>query len=163
MSLHVYGMRLIRWSSLLLFLGSLWSGCASVKVQTAGETPQLRWRATDFSYYTVAFDQRAVYKYTLILEDLQGRDVTFTALRAKLQNNATSPRFNWEKDGRWVLPAHGELRIPLGTYRYCNDVNCVDRGPLAPVWHLTLSGTDSHGQPVQQVIRLRLPYVDETA
>ena len=75
----------------------------------------------------------------------------------------SSPRFDWQKQGTWTLPAHGELRIALGTYRYCNLANCIDWGPLAPVWHLTLSGTDSHGQPVQETIRFRLPYIDETA
>jgi hypothetical protein len=141
----------------------MWAGCASVGVQTAGETPQMRWQATDLNYYTVAIEEREVYKYTLVLEDLQGRDVTFTYLKAKLQNNATSPPFDWEKTGTWTLSAHGELRITLGSYRYCHQVDCIDWGPLAPVWNLTLSGTDSHGQPVQEVIRFRLPYIDETA
>lgn len=148
---------------IILLIGLMWAGCASVQVRTAGETQQLRWQATDFHLYKVAIEDREVYKYTLILEELQGRDVTFTYLKADLRNNENSRDFDWEKAGMWNLPAHGELRIPLGTYRYCNQPNCDDWGPLAPVWDLTLIGTDSHGQPVQEIIHLRLPYIDETA
>lgn len=151
-------------SLLIIILISLtWAGCASVNVQTAGKTQHVRWQATDFELRTVAIDERETYKYTLILQELQGRDVTFTHLKAKFQNNAHSRRFDLEKTGTWTLPAHGELRIPLGTYRYCHAAACEDWGALAPIWHLTLSGTDSHGRPVQEVIRLRLPYVNETA
>ena len=142
--------------------GLMWAGCASVNIQTAGETQQMRWQATDFQLHTVELQEREVYQYTLILEELQGKDVTFTHLKAKFQNNIHSRQFDWEKSGTWSLPAHGELRIPLGTYRYCNASDCQDWGPLAPVWNLTLRGTDSHGQPVQEVIRMRLPYIDET-
>ncbi len=148
---------------MIFLIGLMWAGCTTVQVQTAGETQQLRWQATDFHLYTVALEDREVYKYTLVLEDLQGRDVTFTHLKATFRNNEQSRNINWEKAGTWSLPAHGELRIPLGTYRYCHASNCRDWGPLAPVWKLTLSGTDSHGQPVQEVIHLRLPYIDETA
>ncbi len=146
-----------------LFIGLIGVGCASVQVHTAGETQRLRWQAKDFHLQKVAVEDREIYKYTLVLEELQGKDLTFTYLTATLRNNAHSRQINWEKAGMWNLPAHGELRIPLGTYRYCNLANCRDWGPIAPVWNLTLTGTDSHGQPIHEVIHLRLPYVDETA
>lgn len=146
-----------------LWLGLLAAGCAMMEVRTSGQGEAIRWHATDFRNYVVATDEGEIYEYTLVLEEQRGATVTFTALQARFQNNPQSLGNNWEQAGQWVLPAGGELRIPLGTRRYCASERCRNWGPLAPVWHLVLIGTDGHGRPVREVLEIRLPYAAETS
>ncbi len=155
--------RAIRYVLFGLLLGITLSSCAIVEVRTSGQGQTLRWHATDFRQYTVAYDKRESYDYTLVLQDLRGTTVTFTTLQGQFRNNHRSRRFEWKKVGQWVLPAGGELRIPLGTYRRCRSEFCRDWGRFAPVWHLVLMGTDGQGQPVREAIEMQLPYVAETS
>ena len=148
-------------SLLLLFTAGCGTTGIGMGVQTAGETPTLRWRAMDLRNYTVALEEREVYQYTLVLEETQGTAITFTHLKARFWNSSQSWPTDWEKTGQWTLPAGGTLDLPLGSYRYCIFSNCWDWGPLSPVWHLTLTGTTAQGQPVRERIELRLPYVQE--
>jgi len=143
----------------------LLAGCGTtgmgIRMQTAGETPALRWRATDLRNYTMALEEREVYQYTLVLEEIQGRAITFTHLKAHFWNSSDSRATDWERTGQWTLPAGGTLNLPLGSYRYCIATNCVDWAPFSPVWHLTLTGATAQGQPVREMIELRLPYVQD--
>ncbi len=139
------------------------AGCATVAVQTEGEGQRLRWHATDFRSYRMGIDKRELYEYTLVLEERQGSTITFTALEAEFRNNVQSRRSAWRRSGHWVLPAHGELRLPLGTYRQCRLDQCRDWGPLAPIWRLMLRGTDEQGQVVREVIEMTLPSINESS
>jgi hypothetical protein len=130
-------------------------------MRTQGETPGIRWLTQDYRHYTLAVEEREVYTYTLVLEEMEGREVTFTKLQARIRNNPHSRDVEWEKTGRWHLAARGTLAIDLGSWRDCIYANCRDWGPFAPVWHLSLTGQDVQGQPVQQIIKMRLPYVDQ--
>ncbi len=138
-------------------------GCATIERQTEGQGQALRWHATDFHYYTMAMDQREFYEYTLVLEELQGSKITFTTMQANVRNNVQSRRSDWKRSGQWVLPAGGELRLPLGTYRRCRLDDCRDWGTLAPIWQLVLTGTDDQGQAVREVIEMALPSAAETS
>lgn len=142
-----------------LFIGLFLAGCTSIEIRTEGQTQSLRWQATDIRNYTIALEKREIYEYTLVLQNMRGAPVTFTDLQGQLRNNPTSRLFTMEEVGNWKLPANGELRIPLSTYRYCHVVNCDDWGDLSPIGHLELIGTDAQGQAVREVIQLRLPYV----
>jgi hypothetical protein len=128
-------------------------------VRTQGVSGPVDWRTTDFEWHPEAFGEQ-VYTFTLLLRETQGRDLTFTRVAAVLYNATDSLPAHWQRTGQWRLPAQGELRIPLGSRRYCPYVKCGDSGPgLEPVWHLTLSGTDQGGQPVRLVMDLRLPVI----
>ncbi|MDH3603168.1 MAG: hypothetical protein OEU26_26440 [Candidatus Tectomicrobia bacterium] len=153
----------------VLLAGLMLTGCAMMEdmanmgVKTAGEHPIAKWHATDFRAYTVGMDEREIYEFILVLEEARGRTVTFTRMDARFMNNRHSRELYWDKEGSWTLPAHGELRLPLGSYRYCHVENCRDWGPLGPLWHLTLTGTDEGGEPVQMKLKLQLPYTDNRA
>lgn len=151
------------YAFLVLWLGLIAAGCSMVEVRTEGQGQALRWHATDIRQYTVAIKHQEVYEYTLVLEELRGTTVTFTTLQARFRNNLHSRPSDWKKAGQWVLPAGGQLRIPMGTYRHCHAGHCRDWGPLAPVWHLVLTGTDEQGQPVREVIEMSLPTVTATS
>jgi hypothetical protein len=131
-------------------------------MRTAGEVQGIRWHTQDYHNYMIALEEREVYGYTLVLEETEGREVTFTTLHARIRNNPHSRDFTWEKTGTWHVAARGTLAIALGSWRYCLSANCQDWGPFAPVWQLHLTGTDGQGQRVHTIIQMRLPYVDET-
>ncbi len=161
-----------RWRNsvvLVLLVGLVSMGCtmmermANLGVQTSGETPVASWHTTDLRAYTIAIEEREVYEFTLVLQDRSGRGKQFSHLQATFKNNRHSREFDLDKEGVWKLPARGEVRIPLMSYRYCNTANCRDWGPLAPTWYITLIGQDEQGKPVEMKINLQLPYQDETA
>ncbi len=146
-----------------LCLGLTVISCAAMEVRTEGQGRALRWHATDFRQYTMAMEKREVYEYILVLEELQGETITFTTLQAQFRNNVQSLRSDWKRSGQWVLPAGGELRIPLGTYRHCRSDHCRDWGSLAPIWHLVLTGTNEHGQSIREVIEMSLPSITKSS
>lgn len=158
-----------RTTLFVLLAGLMLTGCAMMEdmanmgVKTAGEHPIAKWHVTDLRAYTVGMDEREIYEFTLVLEEARGRVVTFTRMDATFVNNRHSREFSWDKEGSWTLPAYGELRLPLGSYRYCHVVNCRDWGMLGPTWNLTLTGTDELGEPVQMKLKFQLPYKDSTA
>ncbi len=163
------GMR-TRHTLCALLVGWLLAGCATVanlkniEMHIEGQDHLCRWHATDFRFSITGAEKREIYEFTLVLEETQGQTITCTQLDARFRNNPSSRHFSWQKEGPWTLPARGELRLPLGSYRYCPEFdNCADWGPLAPVWHLTLTGTDTVGNPVNLRIKLRLPYRNDTA
>ena len=156
-------MRWIPFGINTLLIMWLISGCAATKIQTAGLTPTLQWRATDFRHYMVELENRQIYRYSLVLEDTQGQAITFTHLSAYIWNSPQSRQVTWQRSGTWVLPAHGTIDIPLGSYRYCLAINCKEWGSFTPIWHLTLSGTTAQGDPIREVIKMHLPYVPHAA
>lgn len=145
-----------------LSIGLLLAGCAAMGIQIEGQTQTLRWRTTDFRNYIITLEEREIYAYTLVLQETRGTSITFTELQGEFRNNPISRLFTMAEVGNWKLPANGERRIRLYTYRYCHVVNCKDWGDLAPIWQLVLIGTDEQGQAVREVIHMRLPYVTET-
>ncbi len=141
----------------VLLLGLLSAGCATLGTRTQGEQGALTWEATDLHVQTVAIEKRETYTFTLLLRDTQGSPLTFTAIAARFQNSPGGPPVSWEKTGEWVLPARGELRLPLGSTRYCPYTLCHNLGELAPEWSIELTGSNAQGTVVRTVIRLRLP------
>jgi hypothetical protein len=147
-----------RAATLVLFLTSLAIvGCTTLGARTMGVSGPLTWHVTDLSVHTVALELREQYSFTLVLQETPGRALTFATLTAHFQNSRGSRPVFWEQTGAWSLPAHGTLRIPLTSSRYCPYVHCRESGALAPEWYITLTGTKSGGQPMHYALTLRLP------
>jgi hypothetical protein len=133
------------------------AGCATLGTHTAGVSGPVTWPATDLRVHTMTLENRELYSFTLALHETTGTALTFTKLETHVQNSRGSRPVFWEQTGQWILPAVGELRIPLTSYRYCPYVYCSDLGALEPEWSITLIGTESSGQPVCHRLTLRLP------
>ena len=157
-------------ASVLRILGGLLpalviAGCVSLGIQTEGVSGPLAWRATDCQVQAVTGDTgvimgregRDVYACTLILHDTQGAAITFTQLAATMTATASLAPVAMEQDIQWRLRPHGTLRRPLSSTYQCTGGECINPGPIAPVWHLRLTGVDDQGQPVRVVIHVRLP------
>lgn len=159
MRLYQITARLARLTTLgLLACGSVGLlGCAVLHPQTEGRSGPLTWQATELQLQHTEWASRELYSFTLVLQETSGTPITFTTLAVQLQNSPDAPPVWWEQTGPWTLPAHGELRLPLTSTRYCPYVACTPRGALAPQWALTLSGTDGRGTPVRYALEVRLP------
>lgn len=148
-----------------LLLGTVVVGCAALGVRTEGVSGPIAWRATDFNVGSVPGDtgiigrrDREIYAFTLVLQETQGTAITFTKVAYTIAGSVGLKPFSTEETGQWRLRPHGELRWPLSSTYGCASIDCVDPGFVAPVWHITLMGTDDRGQPVRIAIDLRLPY-----
>lgn len=141
----------------IAFLSLLMAGCTTLGTRTAGVSGPVTWQATDLRVHTMAPETRELYSFTLALHETKGTALTFTKLAMHFQNSRGSRPVFWEQTGQWMLPAAGDLRIPLTSYRYCPYVHCSDLGALEPEWSITLIGTESGGQPVRHRLTLRLP------
>ena len=147
-----------------LLLGMVVAGCAPLGIRTEGVSGPIAWRATDLKIRAVGeasgFIGRAVqeaYSFTLVLKESQGTAITFTNMAATFSVATAVLPGSFEQTGRWELRPYGELRWPLETSYSCTSIDCVNPGVIAPVWHITLTGTDDRSQPVRVVIDLRLP------
>ena len=148
----------------VFFLSALSAGCTSWKEK--GETRLLAWQTGVYRNYIETLEEREVYRYKLKLCSPQRQKITFTELKAKIRTNAQSPRFDWHKTGPWDLDPEEGLELDLYSYRLCRQVNCVDRGPFAPLWDLTLIGEIGEGENKQEVadtISFRLPFAKRSA
>ena len=142
-----------------LLLSLVVVGCATTGVRTNGTSGAVVWQVIDFRLDPPSLlEKRETYNFTLVLRETQGIAITFTQLNAKVYNAFGSFLVPLEKTGRWQLAAHGELRFPLVSIRYCPYVECRRPAPMAPEWSLDLMGTDAQGQPVRLAIVVRLPY-----
>lgn len=146
----------------ILLMSVAMAGCTTMGLRTSGVTGPVSWQATELQWQPEVFETQEIYTFTLVLHETQGTDMLFTKIHAILRNASQSRPAYWEKTGQWSLPARGELRLPLGSRRWCPYVKCWHAGPaFAPVWDITLTGTDQKGQPVQLTLDLRLPYVPD--
>jgi hypothetical protein len=148
-----------------LLLGLVMAGCMKLGIQTEGVSGPLAWRATDRKVQAVTGDTgvimgregRDVYACPLLLHETQGTAITFTQLAATMTATASLTPVALEQDIQWRLRPHGTLRRPLASTYQCLGSECINPGPIAPVWHLRLTGVDDQGQPVRVVIHVRLP------
>lgn len=137
-------------------------GCAT-DTRTSGISGPVSWQATDLQSQGGGNGAQQSYTFLLRLRETQGTEMTLTKLQAILYNASDNPPAWWEQTGPWHLPANGEVNIPLASTRTCPYAGCRHPGPsLAPVWRLTLSGTDQQGRAVSLPIYIRLPYLANT-
>jgi uncharacterized protein YceK len=145
--------------SLLMGCLILVVGCAAIAARTQGVEGPVSWRATDFKVVkTPAGSERSGgYSFVLILKEMTGVGIVFTSLQHTVSQHGIQPS-SAEATGRWVLPAHGELRLPFAFSWHCPEVfeAC---GPVlgAPHWTIVLAGTAGRGKPVRLVIDLIIP------
>jgi|SRR5687768_5856872 hypothetical protein len=89
------------------------------------------------------------YTFTLRLHEQTGAGITFTRVTQTVSAAHVQP-MTTAQDGQWRLPPKGELRLPFQLVWSCAPVlePCsAVAGP--PHWHILLTGTDDHGDPVQ--------------
>lgn len=139
-------------------------GCAStVGMSTEGVSGPVAWRVTDMGVVEGPSPRSpsdpgggSIYTATLVLKETKGIEITFTEVNVALYGGSQGK----PRSGRWVLPARGEVRVPLNAYFGCPKIawhGCEDVGVLAPQWHFTATGTDDRDRPVRVVIDIALP------
>jgi hypothetical protein len=123
------------------------AGCAT----TTGVSGPVAWQAVDSTVRGDSFSAR--YEFTLVLRETAGQALTFTTL-------GMTPAFgrHGEQGGRWELPAHGELRLPIAARFTCSGHASACRASGQTLWyHITLTGRDEQGRPVRIPISVTLP------
>jgi len=133
------------------------AGCAALGPRTEGVAGPIRYRATDLELARRTIDNRELwfYSFSVHVTELQGRELVFNEIETTVYQPGTRP---WSPvyRGKWKLPAHGELRIPLATTLACRgpEGNCSGPNVPMPLWQITLTGTDDRDEPIRLVIDL---------
>ncbi|MGE3541403.1 MAG: aspartyl protease family protein [Candidatus Tectimicrobiota bacterium] len=149
------------WQRVLIWLlGCLLclSGCAGRQLERAGVSGPVSWQVTDFRLVErdIQGTARDLYAFTLVLEETQGLDLTFTQVVSVLSHPhiPTVPQ---------QTPVHWKLR-PRGTFRqafffpWCTTAACKQSAAVVPwSYDVALLGTDERQRPVRVVIRTTLP------
>jgi hypothetical protein len=117
------------------------------------------WRATAFQVTrtTVHGHPGERYTLTLILHERTGTGITFTHITQAVSARQTAVAIGTQA-GQWRLPPTGELHLPFWVVWSCPDVEEACAAVAgAPHWHITLTGTDDRGQPVELLIEFDAP------
>jgi hypothetical protein len=150
---------------LALLLGVSVAGCATLKSGTEGASGPLSWYITDPKRTEVTIQEGAVYphgvySFTLVLKEDQGKAVTFTHRKDRIFAAGMTQLSPADHAIHFRLQSYEERRFPF-TFSYeCGvDHNCVatDLGSVAPIWNITLTGTNDDGNPAKALIRIKLP------
>ncbi len=134
------------------------SGCAGRHTGLAGDSGPVRWQVTDVRFVERVIEgtPRDLYTFTLVLDETQGQDVTFTQVVSVLTHPylPTTPQ---EVAVQWQLRPRGTLRQPF-FFPWCSTAACKHAAALAPLkYTMALLGTDARGRPVRVTIRTTLP------
>jgi hypothetical protein len=98
------------------------------------------------------------YTFMLVLEETQGSGITLTQLDYTTYPPGFAVLPASERTAiLWKLRPYGELRQFFYSSPCCFEARFGLQGRLAPAWHILLTGTNDHGQPVRVVIDLALP------
>lgn len=151
------------WSALVaVCLSSMIMGCAALssRPHLASGHPSVTWQATDFRVIarTVEGVERDLYTFTLVLDETQGNVITFT----QLDHTIYHPGIDLVPASEhttiaWKLRPHSEVRQLFYSSPHCAEARCTMRGHFTPWWHIVLTGSDDHGQPVRVAINLTWP------
>src|SRR5262245_5925912 len=147
---------------LAVLLGIVVTGCASYwKGQTEGTSGPIAWYISDAKSEANTREERYEYFFVLVLQETQGTPLTFTTISTTRYSGTggVSPGVDERTvQGTWKFQANGTRRF---TYTYsvtCPEGSgCMKLGPLAPTYHIVLTGTDSQEKPVQVIIDAKLP------
>jgi hypothetical protein len=135
------------------------AGCATAPVRLTGVAGPVAWHVTDFQLATntVRGQPRKHYAFTLLLQEMVGAGITFTGI-TQVVSGVHIITTSAAQAGSWRLEPRGELRLPLWLLWSCPEAG-EDCSAVAgqPHWHISLAGTDDHGQSVQLVIDLDAP------
>src|SRR5215813_15271746 len=142
-------------------LGVIIADCAGYwRAHTEGTSGPIAWSITDAQSAADRVGERYAYSFVLVLQETQGTPLTFTTLTYTVYSGtATSSGTDTRiLQGTWKLRAHGSYRFPFTYTVTCREGSgCVKLEPLAPTYHIVLTGTDSQDKPAQVIIDTKLP------
>lgn len=133
-------------------------GCASRQVARTGVDGPVTWQVTDFRLIERAIQgtPRDLYAFTLVLEETQGRALTFTQVVSVL-SHPHIPTVPQQAAVLWKLRPRGTFRQPF-FFPWCTTESCKHWATVTPwSYNVVLLGTDAQGQPVRVTIRTTLP------
>ena len=147
---------------LAMLLGVVLAGCATYwQAHTAGTSGPIAWSIADAQSAADRVGERYAYTFVLVLQETQGTPLTFTTLTYTVYSGSGGIQSGAQEQiiqGTSKLRAHGTLRMPFTYTATCPEGSgCIKLEPLAPTYHIVLTGTDSHDQPVRVVIDTKLP------
>jgi hypothetical protein len=146
-----------------LLLGMIGAGCASLGARTEGTSGPLAWRVTDLQSEAVRGEVRGRYAFTLVLKESQGIPLTFTYRKDTIYASHLTVTESVDQAIHLRLRPYEERRFPLAFTWGCVEEPCIKPGTVAPMWYITLTGTDEHGKAVKTVMKIRLPLTPETS
>src|SRR5437773_8095541 len=146
---------------LAVLLGAVMAGCATYwRARTEGTSGPIAWSITEAKSESNPVEERYAYAFVLVLQETQGTALTFTTLTYTVYSGtATNPVAQEQTlQGTWKLRAHGRFRFPFLYTATCPEGSgCIKLEPLAPTYHIVLTGTDSQDKPVRVIIDTKLP------
>jgi predicted aspartyl protease len=136
------------------------TACTTLSPRLDAEPASIAWHATDFRVITRTIDgvERTLYTFMLVLEETQGSGITLTQLDYTTHYPGFALLPASERTAiLWRLRPYGELRQLFYSSPCCSEAHFDRQGRLAPAWHILLTGSNNHGQPVRVVIDLSSP------
>jgi hypothetical protein len=100
-----------------------------------------------------------VYSFTLVLKERQGTPLTFIHRKDTIAASNLTVLRSVDQAITWRLRPYEARRIPLTFTWGCTGGlgDCINPGNVAPMWTITLTGSDGQGRPVQASIAIKLP------
>jgi hypothetical protein len=146
---------------LAVFLGVVIAGCAAYwQAHTEGTSGPIAWYIADARSAADPVGERYAYAFVLALQETQGTALTFTTMTYTVYSGTATHAGSgeWTNQGTWKLRAHGSYRFPFTYTVTCLEGSgCIKLEPLAPTYHIVLTGTDSQDKPVRVIIDTKLP------
>jgi hypothetical protein len=144
-----------------VLLGVVIAGCAAYwQAHTEGTSGPIAWYIADARSAADPVGERYAYAFVLVLQETQGTALTFTTMTYTVYSGTATHSGSDERtiQGPWKLRAHGTFRFPFTFTVTCPEGSgCIKLEPLAPTYHVVLSGTDSQAKPVRVIIDTKLP------
>jgi hypothetical protein len=147
---------------LVVLLGVVLAGCAAYwQAHTEGTSGPIAWYITDAKSASDPVGERYAYTFVLVLQETQGTPLTFTTLTYTVYSGSGGIHSGAQEQtiqGTWKLRAHGRYRFPFTYTATCPEGSgCIKLEPLAPTYHIVLTGTESQDKPLRVIIDTKLP------
>jgi hypothetical protein len=134
-------------------------GCASAPVSRTDVRASIAWRVTAFQRVPTTVHERfgERYTFTLLLHEQSGVGITFTRVAQTVSAVHVQP-MTVVQDSQWRLPPKGELLLPFRLLWSCPAASGTCSSVAgSPRWHILLTGTDDHNDPVQLDLKVDVP------
>jgi hypothetical protein len=135
------------------------AGCATRPAPLERGVGPVTWRATAFQVTRTTVHGHPGERETLTLlrHERAGTGITFTRITQAVSARQTAVAIAMQA-GQWRLPPTGELHLPFWMVGSCpdEDETCAAVAG-SPHWHITLTGRDDRGQPVELSIEFDAP------
>jgi len=144
-----------------VLLGGVIAGCAAYwQAHTEGTSGPIAWYIADARSAADPVGERYACTFVLVLRETQGTALIFTTMTYTVYSGTATHSGADERtiQGPWKLRAHGTFRFPFTFTVTCPEGSgCIKLEPLAPTYHVVLTGTDSQAKPVRVLIGTKLP------